>query len=441
MGRVMDDDQLTRASERRGKLVARHGRWRFAAVAVSIAAVAVGLRATPAHALSACLSTSIGACCTITKAGVYTVTSPMALEPLGGDCIDITVPGVVLNLTNHDIHQKGTNGTGIGIHVLATAPGTIVNGGADINLSSQGVIKGFKTGIQNDAPGAFFYAFEAELNVTGVVDNASNATFFSFLADANTGNGVTINSPAPPAAPTANVRMLTFDASGNTFKGVTITATGSLLEHFTAWTNGEDGVKVDGGSGNTLSKFSAGTVGTGGSGNGGWGVRLHNGSSHTVTEGETSLNAEGGIHLEHSNNNRISRLQSFSNVGAAGLWFDGSSRNTLSDFRACGNATSGVYVGCSPSTLPAGTSCGASPHSNGNVIANANVLSNHVGVGIDLANGANRVMAIDAKDAVASTPCTLANSSEDLEDSNTNCGTNFWTLDVFTMVLPGSCIH
>ncbi len=406
MERVMDDNQSTQASERRGKFVGRRGRWRIVAVAVSIAAVAVGLRATPAHALAACVGNSITACCTITKAGVYNVTSSMALEPVGGDCIDITVPGVFLSLKNHDVHQQGANGTGIGVHVLATAPGTIVDGGANITITdgSQGVIKGFKTGIQNDAPGAFIYRFEAELNVTGVVDNASNATFFAFLADNNSGNGVTINSPLPPAVPTSNVRMLTFDASGNTFKGVAITATGSLLEHFTVFSNGEDGVKVDGGSGNTLSKFSAGTVGTGGSGNGGAGVRLHNGGLNTVTDGETSLNAQGGIHLEHSNNNRVSRSQSFSNVGEAGFWFDGSSQNTLSDFRACGNATSGVYVGCSATTLPAGTSCGLSPHSNGNVIANANVLSNQVGVGIDLANGANRVMAIDAKDAVASNP-------------------------------------
>jgi parallel beta-helix repeat protein len=272
-----------------------------------------------------------------------------------------------------------------------------------------------------------------------VIDNASNATFFGFLADNNTGNGVTINSAAAPAAPTSNVRLLTFDASSNTFKGVTITATGSLLEHFTVFSNGEDGVKVDGGSGNTLSKFSAGTAATPGSGNGGAGVRLHKGGSNTVIEGETSLNAQSGIHLEGSNNNRISRSQSFSNVGGAGVWFDGSSQNTLSDFRACGNANSGVYIGCSATTLPSNTSCGSSPHSNGNVIATGAVLSNQVGIGIDLANGTNRVMGNDAVDTIASTPCSAANTT-DLEDDNTNCGTNFWTIDVFATPPPGSCI-
>jgi hypothetical protein len=201
-------------------------------------------------------------------------------------------------------------------------------------------------------------------------------------------------------------------------------------------------VKVDGGSGNTLDKFSAGTAATPGSGNGGAGVRLHNGGLNTVTEGETSLNAKGGTHLEHSNNNRISRSQSFSNVGEAGFWFDGSSHNVLSDFRACGNATSGVYVGCSATTLPSSTSCGANPHSNGNVIASGSVLSNQIGVGIDLANGANRVMGNDAVDPIVSTPCSAANSSQDGKDDNTNCGSNFWTVDVFATPAPGSsCVN
>ncbi len=398
----------------------------------------------PAHALSACNSTTktIDACCKITKPGIYSVTSVSALQPQGGDCIDVTVPGVFLGLANHDLQQQGTQGTGIGVHVLATAPGTIVDGAADINLASQGQIKGFKVGVQNDAPGSFIYAFETTLDTSGVIDNASNATFFAFSADGNSANGVTINSPPAPAAPTSNVRMITFDASDNGGRGVWIVgAAASLLEQFTAFTNGEGGVKLDGATGNTLSKFAAGKTATSGSGNTGWGVKVNKGGSNSFADGETSLNSGGGIYFVNSNNNRITGHQSFSNTGEAGVWFDGSTQNTLTDFRSCGNATSGVYVGCSATTLPAGTSCGASPHSNGNVIANGNVMSNQVGVGIDLGNGANRVMGIDTVDAVAATPCTLANSSEDLEDSNTNCGTNFWTIDVFTKALPISCIH
>jgi hypothetical protein len=129
-----------------------------AAVTATLVALAIGLRATPTHALAACATNSLAACCKINKPGLYSLAS--ALNVTGGDCIDITVPGVVLELGNHDLHQH-TQGSGIGIHVLATAPGTIVNGGADPNITdgSQGFIKGFKTGIQNDAPGSFMYLF------------------------------------------------------------------------------------------------------------------------------------------------------------------------------------------------------------------------------------------------------------------------------------------
>jgi len=162
-------------------------------------------------------------------------------------------------------------------------------------------------------------------------------------------------------------------------------------------------------------------------------------ASNSLIEGETSLNGKGGLRLVRSNGNRMSRMQSYSNAADAGFWFDSSSQNTLSDFRSCGNATSGVYVGCSATTEPANTSCASSPHSNGNVIASGSVLSNQVGIGIDLANGANRVMGNDAVDTITSTPCSAANTT-DLEDDNTNCGTNFWTIDVFATPPPGSCI-
>jgi hypothetical protein len=190
---MLNEQGLVSTLEARREPAGRYRRWRMPAAMAALAMLAIGLRATPAHALTACLSKSIAACCKINQPGIYNVTS--SLQAPGGDCIDITVPGVFLNLQNNPIAQLGPNGTGIGIHVLSTAPGTIVNGGANIKLSSQGVIIDFQTGVQNDAPGAFIYAFEAENNVTGVVDNASNATFFAFLADTNTGNGVTVNSP------------------------------------------------------------------------------------------------------------------------------------------------------------------------------------------------------------------------------------------------------
>jgi hypothetical protein len=50
-------------------------------------------------------------------------------------------------------------------------------------------------------------------------------------------------------------------------------------------------------------------------------------------------------------------------------------------------------------------------------------MNNKVGIGIDLANGSNHLIQNDAVHAVIElppVPCNLANSSEDLEDDNSN---------------------
>jgi hypothetical protein len=77
-----------------------------------------------------------------------------------------------------------------------------------------------------------------------------------------------------------NVRLIDFDASTNTESGVNITGlTGAFLEHFTTFSNVEERVILTGRSGSTLSKFSAGAVGTGGSSNLGVGVDLDSSNS------------------------------------------------------------------------------------------------------------------------------------------------------------------
>ena len=107
--------------------IASHG-WRSAVIAVMFAGLALAMGAAPAQALPVC-TTSISACCRITSANVYGLTGPVTAVA-GGDCIQIIKPGVTLNLNN--FNMIGFNSAGVGIHVLSTATGAVINGGADL---------------------------------------------------------------------------------------------------------------------------------------------------------------------------------------------------------------------------------------------------------------------------------------------------------------------
>jgi hypothetical protein len=162
-----------RSSEReRAASGARRIRWRLPGMAgLLVGGLGMVVAATPAHAaLPVCNATTgdITACCKITGpaknvSGMYNFTGTVNATA-GGDCIQIAAPGVELNLNNNSL--EGSNPTapvGIGIHVLATAPGALVNGGADLNPSAStiGSIASFATGIQNDAAKATFGFFSS----------------------------------------------------------------------------------------------------------------------------------------------------------------------------------------------------------------------------------------------------------------------------------------
>jgi hypothetical protein len=389
------------------------------------------------------------------------------LQATGGDCIDISAPFVLLNLNNLKISQNvAGKGKGIGIHVLSTATGTSVNGGADF-VGSPGTIADFSVGVQNDAPRAAIFSFDAQFNVTGVVNNGANALFANFISSFNSQNGVInrgasgalfslfkvtnsadgvlLTSAAAPSPPTSNVRLISFTTELNSHNGVKLAGlTNSDLEDFEAFANGSNGVLITGGGGNKLSDFEAGSLSLPASGNTGFGVTVMTSNANNLSDFETSTNGIGGVQIVRSNGNRIEFFDSHSNSGGPGVWLNGSAHNTVSDFNACANSTSGIYIGCSSNTRPSNSSCGAAPHSNDNVVIGGSPMNNKVGIGIDLANGSNRLIQNDAVDAVVEVPpvpCNLANSSEDLEDDNSNCGSDLWILDLFASAAPNTCIH
>ena len=437
-------------------------RWRRVMLTAVIPGLALIAGATSAPALPVC-TTSISACCRITSANVYGLTGPVTAVA-GGDCIQIIKPGVTLNLNN--FNMLGSNSAGVGIHVLSTATGAVINGGADLTSLTPSNISNFLTGLRNDAANSFVFDFVVQDNggsgvinngigatfagfrssnnhgAAAVVDNASRAMFLDFFADGNSTNGITVNSPAPPAAPTANVRLLNFEASNNTGSGVVLKGvTGGYVESGTASTNGVDGVDIVGGSGNSLSEIQADS-------NGKFGMLWSKTGSNSLTRVDVSSNVSGGVELKSSNANRIGKIKAFSNSSGPGIWLFSSSQNSISDFEVCGNSTSGIYIGCSSTSLPSEVTCGANPGGNANVVAlgvpqsNGNVgTGTGVGIGIDSGNGNNRVLNTDSVNVVASTPCNGENAGDDLQDDNVNCDSNLWAMNIFTSVSPTSCIH
>jgi hypothetical protein len=386
----------------------------------------------------------------------------------------------VCNATTGDITAcckiTGSNPTapvGIGIHVLATAPGALVNGGADLNPSAStiGSIASFATGIQNDAAKATFgfffvassggnaivnngvnasffdfWSISNEANLNGLVDTASGALFFNFYDVGNGGNGVVLKSPPAPAPPTTNVRIMDFttgspgSSNSNSGYGVVLkNVVANDLESFLAYNNKKGGVLISGGSGNKVSNFNAGMAGVTGSSNTGYGVTVASSSGNFINDFYASTNSQGGVHVVLSNGNRIGYFSAFQNTGP-GVWLDSASQNTVGDADICGNTTSGVYIGCSSGTLPSGTSCGAAPPSNGNTVTDTAPGSNDIGIGVDKGNKNNRIIANDAIDPISNTPCVGGNSSDDLVDGNGNCSLNLWLFNNFTNGSPSNCI-
>jgi Periplasmic copper-binding protein (NosD) len=159
-----------------------------------IAGCAAGLIAAllvtnPAWALPSCpvSPTTISACCVADQAG-------QAYE-LGADltpkksCIEISAPRVFFEMNRHKITSTSTVPKGIGVHVLSTAPNTVVFGGPE-------GIANFATGFKSDAPNTVAIEVTAGFNNRGIVFNGPGAYGYSLFALGNLKNGIILTAAA-----------------------------------------------------------------------------------------------------------------------------------------------------------------------------------------------------------------------------------------------------
>jgi hypothetical protein len=171
-------------------------------------------------------------------------------------------------------------------------------------------------------------------------------------------------------------------------------------------------------------------------GNGGNGLLLINTSGALFADfSEADGNGNNGIKVIGGGSNTMVTIDASTN-SADGIWFKHSVANTVIDFTANGNGKTGIYIGCSATGNPDGSSCGVSP-SRGNSLqagvgfqavpatttADTNTFA---GIGIDSGNGGNQVFGIEAS----------GNGTDDAIDKNANCGSNFWSMNSFAKASP-----
>jgi parallel beta-helix repeat protein len=244
-----------------------------------LVALVISLMGSAAPALAA----DISACgTTISKPGFYRLTQD--LSAASGDCIDVSAPHTVLFLNGKKITGSGS---GIGVHLLARANHSFIEGG-------NGAVSGFAVGIEDDA--AFLRAdnFSADRNASGgvLLSGASNSTVSNFEASHNGSYGVRLirsnNSVVESAMATGNgaygfwldgakgVRVDNFDVEQNATAGLYIGCA----------QNGPGSACARGGKAGSSNVIYNGFA----DGNGPYGIAIDSGSAHNMVTSVESMN-------------------------------------------------------------------------------------------------------------------------------------------------------
>jgi hypothetical protein len=101
-----------------------------------------------------------------------------------GDCISVQAANVELIANDHNLANSHATPAGVGIHVHSGASRFSMD--ADSTFSrTDGEIKGFLIGIQNDASNVMITDVDCESNGTGIVNNGARASYFFLNASSS----------------------------------------------------------------------------------------------------------------------------------------------------------------------------------------------------------------------------------------------------------------
>lgn len=189
-------------------------------------------------------------CRIVTAGGVYTIAP--AEENLivtgPGDCIRIHAPNVTLNLGSSTITSSVSPSSFVGIHVLAQAPGAVVEG----TLGAPAIVQDYGTGIQVDGSGATLKNLVAQSNGVGIFIDGAAAYGNALTVIGSVRIGILIKgSHAGPFLDGVSVS----DTAG---PGVKLNGvSGTFLTNLTVTANDTYGVWLRGSSRNVVADFTA----------------------------------------------------------------------------------------------------------------------------------------------------------------------------------------
>lgn len=142
--------------------------------------------------MNACANPIASCPCAIKSAGDYTISGPGLIATPPGDCIQVNVPGVTLDLANTTI-SSSPSAASVGVHVLAGAVGAVVTG----TLDASATVTGFTTGIEVDAPRVTLENLAAQSNGVGIQINGGAAYGSALAVQDSTHYGIVVDSTGP----------------------------------------------------------------------------------------------------------------------------------------------------------------------------------------------------------------------------------------------------
>jgi hypothetical protein len=255
-------------------------------------------------------------------------------------------------------------------------------------------------------------------------ETISKAGFYQLSQNLVSTGGVCLTISAPGVVLDLNGFGLTGSGSGT---GILITASDVFIDANDKTGNGKDitnfaiGIEDDGNNA-VVENFGA-------SMNTDTGLFVNGASGSTFGSFGTGHNTKHGIHLRNASHIVLHNFGP-SNNGTYGVWVETSSNNLIDQFFSATNGIANIYIGCS-ATGPAGPGCDGF-NSASNVVASGQMNSSPgYGLAIDEASLGN----------VISDAGQNANSTFDVFDGNTLCGTNLWFENSYSSSNEPTCTN
>jgi hypothetical protein len=216
--------------------------------------------------------------------------------------------------------------------------------------------------------------------------------------------------------------------------GILIDASDVVIAFAELRSNAQFGLKINGGSRNSMYNSDAGSDSVANSGNGDTGVLILNGSDNLIDDIFAAHNGKYGIEISGGSNNSLHDLDGDFD-GIYGIWINGSNGNRVVNTTGRSNGQIGLYIGCAP-TGGIGGACPGAATGSTNVVKFSDFSSNtDVGVAVDSGDLANQI----GLNTIGATLATK-NGTADAVDANASCGTNLWFLDSIGTTPAQACI-